>query len=88
MRDMWWLSFAGAEGFRGVCIVGPAADIVEAAKLAHLHGCNPGGEVMGVKAPDDFPLIESDVNHLYRTNAEAAALDDELDRRREARSHA
>lgn len=53
----WWLSFCDAdrpkgEQFLGVAIVGPAGNIAEAAMQAHAHGCNPGGQVMGIELPD------------------------------------
>lgn len=45
--DWWWLSFVVDERNAGAAIV-QGADILEAARSAHAHGCNPGGEVMGV----------------------------------------
>jgi len=51
--SLWWLSFADAslqagEQSLGVVIV-EAADIVSAARAAWSLGCNPGGEVKGMR---------------------------------------
>lgn len=59
----WWLSFvdtdrsappdeqvSGGGGFAGVCII-PAPNVVFAARVAHLLGCNPGGEIAGEPLP-------------------------------------
>lgn len=41
---LFYLSFAGEEGWRGACYV--EAPIMELAHIqAHLAGCNPGGEI-------------------------------------------
>lgn len=50
--SLWWLSFAGEEGNRGIAIV-EGVDVGDAARNAHLLGCNPGGEVLGVMVPDE-----------------------------------
>lgn len=57
---LWWLSFVdptksdppeqqvpGGGGFLGVCVV-PGIDFIEAVRMAHFLGCNPGGEVSGI----------------------------------------
>jgi hypothetical protein len=66
----WWLSFADDDGFLGACIV-EAPDVVQAAIQAFRHGCNPGGEVVGVKIPPDAVLGPNDT---YRLIPEAEAL--------------
>lgn len=48
----WWLSFADAtrpegEQFLGAAVV-KGSDIVSAALVAKIMGCNPGGEVKGI----------------------------------------
>ncbi len=55
---MWYLSFAGSDGWLGACVV-PASDVVDAARVAHRRGCNPGGQVAGVpvnvaRVPEEF----------------------------------
>jgi hypothetical protein len=61
----WWLSFCDTERpkgqqFLGACIV-RGRGVAMATITAHLHGCNPGGEVMAIgpvpvdtKFPDGF----------------------------------
>jgi hypothetical protein len=51
----WWLSFVDhdrPEGKRqiGCCIV-PGDDIADAAQMAWVLKCNPGGEVAGIPIP-------------------------------------
>ena len=62
--DSWmWLSFVdpdksdppgqqvpGGGGFLGIAIV-PGGNIVQAAMIAGMFGCNPGGEVGGYRIP-------------------------------------
>lgn len=55
--SLFWLSFVDDERpagqqFLGACLV-PASEIVEAVKVAHALGCNPGGEVVGHPVPAD-----------------------------------
>ena len=52
MNRLWWLSFADTDGFRGVCLI-EAATMRDAVRVAHLLGCNPGGEVVGQEIPED-----------------------------------
>lgn len=47
---MWWLSFAGEEGFRGVAIV-EGHDLITAVLATHVLKINPGGQVLGVEIP-------------------------------------
>lgn len=42
----WYLSFVGEHGWLGACFV-RAEGLEDAAKWAHRHGCNPGGQVSG-----------------------------------------
>jgi hypothetical protein len=51
----WYLSFADETGFLGACIV-PAEDMIGAVTMAHVLGCNPGGEVAGAPVPADAPM--------------------------------
>lgn len=53
----YWLSFADAslpvgKQFLGVAIV-RAGGVVEAAQIAHMMGCNPGGEVKAIEIPPE-----------------------------------
>ncbi|MET0410396.1 MAG: hypothetical protein ABW217_03830 [Polyangiaceae bacterium] len=49
--QLWWLSFVGEEGFRGVAIV-DAPTFFEAVMKSHALGINPGGELQGYPCPD------------------------------------
>ncbi len=55
----WWLSFADANGFLGVCVV-EAPDFEAAFKRARAVGCCPGGECRGWALPPEagreYPL--------------------------------
>jgi len=51
-KDIYYLSFAGDEGFRGVCLV-RAKDSIDAVRVAHRLGINPGGQVMMVLVPQE-----------------------------------
>ena len=48
----WWLSFSDGDGPRGVAIV-EGDNILDAAEVAWQEGCNPGGEVLGIRQSDD-----------------------------------
>lgn len=57
----FWLSFADSERpkgtqFLGVVIV-DAGSFIEAVRLTHVLGLNPGGEVRGTELPDDAPPV-------------------------------
>lgn len=47
----WWLSFSDSSKPKGSqwlgCAIVEAPDLGAAVRVAHLTGCNPGGEVMG-----------------------------------------
>jgi hypothetical protein len=69
--DHFYLSFCDDSGFLGACVV-QAFDMFSAVTAAHLHGCNPGGEVMGVPCQEPPPNWK--LNTLY-SRAEMEALD-------------
>lgn len=77
-KPWWWLSFADPEKPRGernlgVCIV-QGLDIGEAAKNAHAKGCNPGGEIMGVRiAEDKLDLFPEQYRNRLMSGAEVMA---------------
>jgi hypothetical protein len=48
----WWLSFCDDVQFLGVAIV-EAPDIRQALLAAKRAGCNPGGEVLARRIPED-----------------------------------
>lgn len=54
---LWWLSFADPERpagtqFLGASIVN-ASSFIEAVRVSHIIGINPGGEVKSVEIPDE-----------------------------------
>ena len=54
--NWWYLSFASTTEFLGGVFVGPVKNLMEAVRLAHERGCNPGGEITGVRLePEDVP---------------------------------
>lgn len=74
----WWLSFADGdlpEGsqFLGVALV-RGQNIADAARAAHVLGCNPGGEVQGVECREGTMVPDEYANRLL-TKGEALALD-------------
>lgn len=60
---LWWLSFADADGFRGVVIV-RAHGLISAVRLTHQLGVNPGGEVAGSWV-DERALERYELNRRY-----------------------
>jgi len=61
--NFWWLSFVDRIDHQvalhlGVTIV-LGRDVGDAAEAARIAGCNPGGEVLGVRLRDDFRLHHS-----------------------------
>lgn len=73
-EEQWWLSFCDrskpdGSQFLGACIV-LGKGIVDAAAVARMYGCNPGGEVVGIRLPTPM-----DAEYLGRL-----LTDDELDR--------
>ncbi len=79
----WWLSFCDTrrpEGsqFLGASIVEGGDNIGEAITLAHLLGCNPGGEVQGFPVPDVAAArVSGKWRHRLLTRAECEAFDTE-----------
>jgi hypothetical protein len=74
----WWLSFADGdrpEGqqFLGVALV-QGRGLGLASSEAWAHGCNPGGEVMGMPFPDWAKPPEGYTNRLL-TRAEAEEVE-------------
>lgn len=57
-RQLYWLSFAGEEGFLGCCVV-EANGMLSAVRLASELGINPGGQVVSWILPweyeDNYP---------------------------------
>jgi hypothetical protein len=56
----WWLSFAdpkreSGEQFLGA-VISRAHSFPEAIQVAHVLGCNPGGECKGVEIPEEMGL--------------------------------
>lgn len=62
---LWWLSYAGDEGFRGVVII-EASDFISACRRSAELGLSPGGEVSGHDVPRDIP-VEEQPNDLRLT---------------------
>lgn len=48
----WYVSFSGAEGFRGAVIV-EAYGVATACAVAHGLGINPGGQAVGIPVPPE-----------------------------------
>lgn len=76
---LYWLSFVGDEGSRGVSIV-RATDFVDAIRVAHALSINPGGEVQGfcIPAPFDADIASGYVDRLIPPD-EARLLSASLD---------
>ena len=77
---LWWLSFCDGdrpEGqqFLGVSVV-DGFNLASAAANAHRLGCNPGGEVMGIEAPEDMiHMVPESYRNRLLTRSEAEELD-------------
>lgn len=69
----WWLSFADGEQFLGVAVI-RAGSFPEAIRVAHILGCNPGGEVHGEVLERD--TIPSGYAERLLTRAEVEAMTD------------
>jgi hypothetical protein len=52
-KTVFWLSFVGKEGFRGVVIV-HAEDFLTALMETNLRGINPQGECQGAVLPEEL----------------------------------
>lgn len=87
--DVWWLSFVGDEGFRGIAIVRGVGDIDEAIKAAWVAGCNPGGEVQGMPLPKErLHWLRDDEFERLLTRKEAEAINDRAQRNLKQRGEA
>lgn len=80
MSAPWqWLSFCDTDKPEGQRFIGVAIvrgwSVADAALMAHVLGCNPGGQVMAVPAPEHFgdPPIEWQ-NKLVTDKAEIERL--------------
>lgn len=79
----WWLSFCDVSRpkgsqFLGACLV-RSDDFIGAIRSAHLHGCNPGGEVQGMEiAAGIAPFIAKTWLRRLLTKAECILFDDEI----------
>ncbi len=51
---LWYLSFAGDDGFHGGIFVN-AVDLIDAVAQTNRLGINPGGEVLGFPVPHNMP---------------------------------
>lgn len=72
----WWLSFATDDGFLGVAIVGPAAHILDAIRIAHALDCNPGGGVKGFQfPPGKIDKVPESYRDRLLTREECARVD-------------
>ena len=73
---LWWLSFAAADGFRGVVLT-RAGSFIEANQKTHMLGVNPGGEVRGFEVPITYAYLfraeELDRCHVDKAKAEELA---------------
>jgi hypothetical protein len=80
---MMWLSFCDpekpkGEQFLGACVV-MGHNVGVASMIAHVLGCNPGGEVAGCPIPDEhIPLIRPKWLARVLTKQECKEFDDEL----------
>lgn len=86
---LWWLSFCDPKRpsgtqFLGACIVG-GDNIAAAARNAHVFGCNPGGEVMGMEVPGHLAHFVDDAwKKRLLTKAECDAFDEAMIAKQEA----
>jgi hypothetical protein len=83
----WWLSFCdtkkpAGEQFLGACIVN-AHRLDEAIQVAHILGCNPGGEIMAHDIPDGIRIDQKWMERLL-SRPECEALGVELGKNEEA----
>lgn len=78
---LMWLSFVDTSDprshrFLGVSIV-RAGHIVEAVKVSHALGINPGGEVKAIQVPDDIRIPDHWIERLLN-KAECVQLEQEM----------
>ena len=60
--ELWWLSFAAEDGFRGV-IITEALGLSHALQKTHRLGINPGGQVQALPVPCDADRKFLDKKH-------------------------
>lgn len=77
----WWISFAGDDppqgpGFLGAVLVS-ASSFIEAVTVACVLGINPGGQALGIEAPEGFAVPVKWQERLL-TREECARYDAEL----------
>jgi hypothetical protein len=68
-----YLSFADERGFLGVCWV-EARGFLDACRIAHAHGCNPGGSVKGMPLPQHGKPPDGSAYVLHTDKAEIDRL--------------
>lgn len=73
MASWWYLSFADANGWKGVCLV-ESTTVLGAISIAHLRSINPGGEVMPV-GPIDYDIPDMWTNRLITDKSELEDFD-------------
>lgn len=78
---MWWLSFADPElpegtQFLGAAII-KASNFLEAVRVSHILGINPGGEVKSQRIPVEMEIPDKWVERLL-TKAECEEFDREM----------
>ncbi len=78
MKNLWWLSFADDEGFRGACVVdvGEDDDFLQAVMISHSLGINPGGQVLGDTCPPTTP--EDMIGVLFKSKKDAEVAMDRI----------
>ena len=74
-----WLSFADPGRPKGTQFLGAviveAPSFAAAVGLAHMLGCNPGGECQGAEYPDDVPVPPAEFHGRLLDKAEIARLE-------------
>lgn len=69
-KPLWWLSYAGEEGSRGVVIV-RGASFFDAAKRSREMKLSPGGEVVGFVVPVEEEAALSTHENTFLTPEQA-----------------
>lgn len=81
----FWLSFCDpalprGQQFLGACIV-DGETLLQAVQTAHTRGCNPGGEVKGVRiVPRILQLVRPEWRNRRLSREDCRAFDQEMDR--------
>lgn len=70
----WWLSFADEDTGRHLgCCIAEGQCLAGAIAASHDHGCNPGGEVLGIPMPEgedtDAEVLRHGVHRLIHPSA-------------------